>query len=91
MEPTKRARVINLIMQSKGANRIKFWQVCPEVILEIIGWGFFVVTDRGDVYERCRGENGSWRVVQTNRSEWLQGVANGMGRNDAGELVANGS
>jgi|688.fasta_scaffold76626_10 hypothetical protein len=88
MEPTKRAHVINAILQCMGANRVKFCHMSPSVVLEVIGWGFFVVTYKGDVYERFTCEDGNFRVTQTDRSKWLAGVAAGMVRNDAGELVS---
>ena len=79
--------IVNLIVQKFGGNRVKF---------DLLGddWADFVV---GHNLYRAEWSNALNRLavrkffgkdfVQDNYSLWVEGILNGMVRNEAGEMV----
>jgi hypothetical protein len=87
------ADLVNLIVRKLGGNRVEFIRIrCADDVSEIefchAGNHYNIIHDEDDSKVRV------WQfftelgpLEQNNYSKWMEGVLNGMVRNDAGELV----
>jgi hypothetical protein len=87
------ADLVNLIIGKLGGNRVEFIRIdCADDVstIEFVHAGnlYSIVHDEDDLrlkvwqYYRDQGP-----LEQNNYSKWMEGVLNGMVRNEAGELL----
>jgi hypothetical protein len=79
--------IVNLIIEKFGGNRVKFDFIKQDFVEFMLGdnlyrCGWNIATKRLIVIRP-----GRYSLREDNYSRWVEGVLNGMVRNDAGELV----
>lgn len=76
----------NRINKRFGSSRVTVisWKD-SEIQILIIGWAEFSITDTGVMQIERQGDN--MQLRPTSQARWLAGVADGMVRDDAGNLV----
>ncbi len=82
--------IVNLIVAKFGGNRVKFDYVGLEVVDFVLGHNLYrcswVKPGCGIVVSRLSDDEFN-EYVFDNYSRWVEGILNGMVRNDAGEMV----
>jgi len=81
--------IVNLIVQKFGGNRVKFDLIGKTVVDFYLGHNLYRCgwTSLGLIVRRLDGFQFN-EYVSDNYSRWVEGILNGMVRNDAGEMVA---
>jgi hypothetical protein len=84
--------IVNLIVQKFGGNRVKFEWIDEEKIVFCLGHNQYRL-HWSEIFSQLMVSRMAYTdldgcLVRDNYSKWVEGILNGMVRNEAGEMVA---
>jgi hypothetical protein len=79
--------IVNLIVQKFGSNRVKFDLIDEDAVEFVLGHNLYRTEWLRSMSRLAVMRMKSSNAYFDNYSRWVEGILNGMVRNDAGEMV----